>query len=199
LAADKHIGERLEDSWKMIREGLPYFDVVDFNESLYQFSVVSCDAVWSGDQKKVEAVQQYMKSKIASLRQKKTDNQEEKVAKDMLSTDLEVMLSILDQAYKQMHCEDGSGRCPPPENAYGHSTPLAYGKSGKISSDVYHYIESAIVKMILNRDTSEAGKIQEKMNKLVIDAYTKKDDQEFKKLCAYTNALIFFRSAVSLT
>jgi hypothetical protein len=183
----------------MIREGLPYFNVVDFNESLYQFSVASVKAIWSGDQKKVETVQQYMKSKIESLRSTRTYRQEGRVAKDMLSADLEVMLSILGEAYKEMHCGDGSGHCPSPGSNRGYSNVPTLGKSGKVSLDTYRHIENAIVKMIFDHDASKIGRIQERMNRLVIDAYTKKDDEEFRKLCAYTNVLIFFRSAVSLT
>lgn len=194
LATGRALTKSLEDSSKRIEQGLPYFDVVQFNQSLYQISLASCKAIWSADPKKVKIVKDYVRSQIRFLRSVKPNRQEEKIAREMLSGELEVISRVLQKAHQEL-CEAQLKKHSPSGNPGNPSFSLSGTKS---STETFLYIENFIVKMILTRNPSKACDIQDRINQMASNAYRNKKSKEFRKLCAYSNALLYFKSAVSL-
>jgi len=190
----------LDDWWKSLEQSVPYFDVVVFNQGLYQISLVSCKAIWSRNPTEVEIVQKYVRSRVESLRSVERVRQEEKIAREMLSGELEVISRILEKAYHEILGQaklSENSNLGSPSNPYNLQNPSVFSRSAELQ-ETFRYIEDFVVKMIQTRDPSEACKIQEKINQMVADAYRAEESERFRKLCAYSNALLYFKSAVIL-
>lgn len=175
---DRGISELLEVSWKGIEEGLPACNLVQFNENLYQVTTAMCKAIYSGDPKKWKIVDGFVEEKAKFLKSLEPSCSKEKIARDIVARDLEVLYRIFVEASSKYHerCQTPSN----PENPFEHK-----------------YIDTLIVDMILSRDTAKAGKFQEKIANMTVDAYRDRETEKFRALCAYSNALIYFRKAVS--
>jgi len=175
---DRGIEELLEVSWKGLQESLPACNLVQFNENLYQITSAMCVTIWSGDPQKCKTVGGYVEEKIKCLKSLEPSCSKEKIARDIVARDLQVLYRIFTKASSE-YCD----RCQKPSNP---RNPFEH-----------KHIDSLIVDMILSRDTTKACKFQEKIANMTVDAYRDRETEKFRTLCAYSNALIYFKKAVS--
>jgi hypothetical protein len=181
---DRDLVKLLGDSWKGIEEGLPACNLVQFNENLYQVSSAMCEAIWSRDLRKCKIVGGYVEEKIKILKSLEPSCSKERIARGIVARDLDVLFRIFVQA--------SSKYCDRSQN------PLNPGNHGNPGNPFEHkYVDKLIVNMILSRDTAKACKFEEELANMTVDAYRDRKTEKFRELCAYSNALIYFRKAVS--
>jgi len=180
MLSTSELEELFEHSFKGIREGLPYFNVVRFNDGLYQICRGVCNAIWSEHPRNIFGIRKSLKNEIRALQSYNPSHEVEINAREILLGEFKAIYSVFERTRKKMNKITPNFRIP------------------MRTDNIYQSVQNFIINMILSRDTKGFDQINKRLDNMVSKAYRDKN-VNFKELCFYSNALLLFRSAVYLS